>query len=379
MRLWRWLSAPPAPEPIETGFLFDAMIDLGPGDVRPGQNAAAMRAVREAVAAIPGAAWVNAGRHDGLGAIKGIWVRVVPPGGGTTPDTPSWAALKQRVQAVAQAALDALAPDAAMPVTGPDYAALAARPPGRTPGFADGSGFQPVPIRQTSGTTPLRPALPIEGVRARIAAGEAGALDDAALTRALLSLVLPADPAPLAATIVGRFGSFAGVLSAPVAELQAVPGLGPHSVAAIKLVHAASLRASQAGLMHRLVLDDMPRLTDYLSAVLARERIEQFRILFLDGDRCLIADEAQARGTVNHTPVYPREVVRRALELRAASLVLVHNHPSGDPTPSREDLEMTGMVRDAAALLGIVVQDHIIVGNGQWVSFREAGLLSLEA
>ncbi len=369
MSFWRWLK-PAVPAPIETGFPFDAVIDLGPGDVAPGRTAASIRAVRDAVSLVPGAAWVNMGRHDGLGAVKGLWVRVVPPGGGTMPSTASWIALKQQVQDVAQAALDAMpAPDRA----GPDYTAAPVRHLG--PGFADGTGFQPVPIRQTTGGA-LRPEQPIAGVRARIAAGDAHGLDDTALAAALLSLVLPGDPGPLAAVIVNRFGSFAGVLSAPVASLQAVAGLGPHSVAAIKLVHAASLRASQSGLMHRLVLDDMPRLTDYLAAVLARERIEQFRILFLDANRCLIADEAQARGTVNHTPVYPREVVRRALELRAASLILVHNHPSGDPTPSREDLEMTAMVRDAAGLLGIAVQDHIIVGNGQWVSFREAGLLA---
>ena len=361
MTVWRWF-AKPEPAPIETGFPFDAVIDLGPGDVRPGQTDAALRAVRAAVGALPGAAWVNAGRHDGLGA-QGVWVRVCPPGGSTAPDTPSWAALKQRVGAVAQAALDALPPPAA-------YAELA---PARTaPGFADGAGFQPVAIRHTTGSAAAPAILP---ARDRIAAGEASGLDDVALAAALLSLVLPGDPGPLAAAVVARFGSFAAVLSAPVRELQAIQGLGPHSVAAIKLVQAAALRASQAGLMRRLVLDDMTRLTDYLAAVLAREPTEQFRILFLDDRHCLIADEAQARGTVNHTPVYPREVVRRALELRAAALVLVHNHPSGDPTPSREDLEMTAMVRDAASLLGVAVQDHIIVGNGQWVSFRDAGLL----
>jgi DNA repair protein RadC len=114
----------------------------------------------------------------------------------------------------------------------------------------------------------------------------------------------------------------------------------------------------------------------YLSAVLARERIEQFRILFLDDEDRLLADEAQARGTVNHTPVYPREVARRALELDAAALVLVHNHPSGDPTPSREDLAMTKQVADALRVVGIAVRDHLIVGNGRWTSFRREKLLS---
>ena len=228
-------------------------------------------------------------------------------------------------------------------------------------GFADGAGYAMFP--GPAGLSPVSPPLDV------------AALDDAALTAALLALVLPGDAQPLAATLVQRFGSFAALLSAPVRELQAVPGLGPHSVAAIKLVHATALRAAQARLMHRVVLDDMDRLTSYLQAVLARERIEQFRVLFLDDAQCLIADEAQARGTVNHTPVYPREVVRRAIELRAAALVLVHNHPSGDPTPSREDVEMTATVRDAAALLGVVVRDHLIVGNGRWVSLRDDGLM----
>jgi len=112
-----------------------------------------------------------------------------------------------------------------------------------------------------------------------------------------------------------------------------------------------------------------------LNAVLARERVEQFRILFLDNRNCLLADEAQARGTINHTPVYPREVVKRALELHATALILVHNHPSGDPAPSRDDIEMTRLVQQAAAALSITLHDHVIVGNGRWFSFRQEGML----
>jgi DNA repair protein RadC len=114
---------------------------------------------------------------------------------------------------------------------------------------------------------------------------------------------------------------------------------------------------------------------DYLNVVLARERVEQFRVLFLDSRNRLLADEAQARGTVNHTPVYPREVVKRALELHATAIILVHNHPSGDPTPSQADLEMTREVREAARTLSIALHDHIIVGNGRWLSFLREGLL----
>ncbi len=116
-------------------------------------------------------------------------------------------------------------------------------------------------------------------------------------------------------------------------------------------------------------------MADYLAAALQRERIEQFRILFLDEDGMLLGDEVQASGTVNHTPVYPREVVRRALALGASSLILVHNHPSGDPEPSREDLDMTRQVQLAAAVMAVTVRDHVIVGNGRWLSFRDEGLL----
>jgi DNA repair protein RadC len=123
------------------------------------------------------------------------------------------------------------------------------------------------------------------------------------------------------------------------------------------------------------VLANWQAVLDYLTAVLAREKIEQFRLLFLDNRNRLLADEAQARGTVNHTPVYPREVVKRALELNAVALILVHNHPSGDPTPSREDIAMTRAIAEAAATVSVAVHDHVIVGNGRWTSFRQEGLL----
>jgi DNA repair protein RadC len=131
----------------------------------------------------------------------------------------------------------------------------------------------------------------------------------------------------------------------------------------------------RAEVMHAPVLNNWDRLMAYLNAAMARERTEQFRVLFLDTRNRLLADEAQARGTVNHTPVYPREVVRRALELHATALILVHNHPSGDPTPSRADVEMTREVKAAAAILSIALHDHVIIGNGRWLSFRREGLL----
>jgi DNA repair protein RadC len=140
-------------------------------------------------------------------------------------------------------------------------------------------------------------------------------------------------------------------------------------------VQAAALRLARAEVLSRPVLNNWDRLMEYLTAVLARERVEQFRVLFLDNRNHLLADEAQARGTVNHTPVYPREVVKRALELHASALILVHNHPSGDPTPSPEDVEMTNEVREAARALSITLHDHVIVGNGRWLSLRREGLL----
>jgi DNA repair protein RadC len=183
------------------------------------------------------------------------------------------------------------------------------------------------------------------------------------------------DTKPLAKRLINEHGSFARVMAAPAAKLLESQGLGPHSVAALKLVQAAALRMMQAEVAEQPVLNNWDRLIGYLNAALAREKVEQFRVLFLDPKNRLIADEAQARGTVNHTPVYPREVVKRALELHATALILVHNHPSGDPTPSRADLEMTRQIQDAAAVLEIVVHDHLILGNGRYTSFRREGLL----
>ncbi|WP_419555849.1 RadC family protein [Roseomonas marmotae] len=203
-----------------------------------------------------------------------------------------------------------------------------------------------------------------------------GALADYELLEMLLFFAFKkGDTKPLAKRLINRYGSFAGVLTASQQDLLDTPGLGEHSVAALKLVQDSALRLARAEVMEKPLLNNWERLLDYLNAALAREKIEQFRILFLDSKNRLIADEAQARGTVNHTPVYPREVVKRALELHATALILVHDHPSGDPTPSRADIDMTAEIRDAGAFLSIVVHDHIIVGNGRHLSFRREGLL----
>jgi DNA repair protein RadC len=229
-------------------------------------------------------------------------------------------------------------------------------------------------------------ALP-GAVRATGVDGHRGRLRDRLLTAGpealadheMLEIVLFAlprrDTKPLARALLSRFGSFARAIAAPVQDLRSVEGLGEAGVAALKSVHAAALRLLRAEVIEKPVLSNWDRLMAYLNAEMSRERVEQFHVLFLDNRNRLLADEAQQRGTVDHTPVYPREVAKRALELHATALILVHNHPSGDPTPSRDDIAMTEQVRAAAAALSIVLHDHIVVGNGRWLSFRREGLL----
>jgi DNA repair protein RadC len=206
-------------------------------------------------------------------------------------------------------------------------------------------------------------------------AGPEALADYELLELLLFFAVLRRDTKPIAKALVDRFGSFGRVLAASPEELRAVDNVGDSVVAVIKAAQAAALRLLKEEVKEQPVLNNMERLGNYLTAVLAREPVEQFRVLFLDTKNRLLADEAQARGTVNHTPVYPREVVKRALELGATALILVHNHPSGDPTPSRADVEMTAEVKAAAGALGIVLHDHLIVGNGRQLSFRREGLL----
>ena len=213
-------------------------------------------------------------------------------------------------------------------------------------------------------------------LRARFLAAGPDSVADHELLELVLFLALPRrDTKPIARALLARFGSFANVIAAPLPELLAAEGMGEAAAAALKAVQAAALRLLRFELKDRPVLGNGEQLMGYLTAALARERVEQFRILFLDNRNRLLADEAQARGTVDHTPVYPREVAKRALELHATALILVHNHPSGDPTPSRPDIEMTREVKAALATISVVVHDHIIVGNGDWISFRKEGLL----
>jgi DNA repair protein RadC len=227
---------------------------------------------------------------------------------------------------------------------------------------------------------PLATALGAEGHRERMRTKLLNAGPDALLDLELLEMVLfialpRRDTKRIAKALLERFGSFANVIAAPVKDLRGIEGIGDAGAAALKTVHAAALRLARPEPKKQPVLNNWDRLIDYLKAAISREQIEQFRVLFLDTRNRLIADEPQARGTVNHTPVYPREVVRRALEHQATALILVHNHPSGDPTPSRDDIDMTHEVKEAAKALSIVLHDHIIIGNGSWLSFRREGLL----
>ncbi|MGE4482459.1 RadC family protein [Acidocella sp.] len=244
------------------------------------------------------------------------------------------------------------------------------------------TGFAELPILEAL-PPEIRPAplaVGTEGhrarLRARFLAGGADALADHELIEMTLFLALPRrDTKPIARALLARFGSYANAISAPVSELLSVEGLGEAGVSALKLVQAACQRLAKAEVLYRPVLGNWDRLMEYLQAILAREKVEQFRVLYLDNRNRLLADVPQGSGTVNHTPVYPREVVKRALELNATAMILVHNHPSGDPSPSDDDISMTREIKRAATSLSVVLHDHVIVGNGRWLSFRKAGLL----
>ncbi|MCX7684365.1 MAG: DNA repair protein RadC [Acetobacteraceae bacterium] len=246
--------------------------------------------------------------------------------------------------------------------------------------MAEAGGFPSLLPEPAAASRPAPPAPGPEGHRGRmrrklLAAGPDALLDHELLEMVLFLAIPRQDTKPLAKALIARFGSFAAAIAAPAEELKQVEGAGESVIAALKTVQGAALRLMRAEVKERPVLNNWQRLTEYLAATLSRERIEQFRVLFLDSKNRLIADEAQARGTVNHTPVYPREVAKRCLELQATAVILVHNHPSGDPTPSRADIEMTAEIKAAVGVLGVVVHDHLIVGNGRHLSFRREGLL----
>jgi DNA repair protein RadC len=213
-------------------------------------------------------------------------------------------------------------------------------------------------------------------MRQRLLKAGPDALADHEMLEMILFIALPRrDTKPIARELLTRFRTFGGVLGAPEMELRAIEGIGEAGVAALKLVQAAALRMMRQDLTTQPVISTWDRLTDYLTAAMGYERVEQFRVLFLDGRNKLIADEVQGTGTINHAPAYPREVVRRCLELHATAVILAHNHPSGEPAPSREDVALTSEIAKAAAVMGIAVHDHIVVGRGKWLSFRAEKLL----
>ncbi|MDR5653110.1 RadC family protein [Ruixingdingia sedimenti] len=213
-------------------------------------------------------------------------------------------------------------------------------------------------------------------LRARFREGGAAAMPDYELLELVLFRAIPRqDVKPLARRLLDRFGDFNAVLSAEPARLADVDGVGDAVVTELKIVAAAAQRMARARVMHRPVISSWDALLDYCHTAMAHAATEQFRVLYLDRKNVLIADEEQARGTVDHVPVYPREVVKRALELNASALILVHNHPSGDPTPSDADITMTMQIRDAAEVLGLALHDHLIIGRMRELSFRSAGYL----
>jgi DNA repair protein RadC len=215
-----------------------------------------------------------------------------------------------------------------------------------------------------------------ERLRSRFLTGGAEALPDYELLELTLFAALPRrDTKPLAKALLARFGSFAEVIAAPRARLLEVKGVGESVANHLKIVEAAAHRLAKTKVMGRPALSSWSALLDYCTTAMARSQNEEFRVLFLDRKNNLVADEVQNRGTIDHTPVYPREIIKRALELGASAIILVHNHPSADPTPSKADIAMTREIVSAAKALSIAVHDHLVIGRSGHASFKSLGLL----
>jgi DNA repair protein RadC len=215
-----------------------------------------------------------------------------------------------------------------------------------------------------------------ERLRERVYSAGPDALSDYELLEMALFAAIPRrDTKPLAKELLKKFGSFAEVVHAPVPRLREVDGIKDASINQLKLIAAAASRIAKGELKERTRLSSWNDVIDYCRASMAFSDKEQFRLLFLDKKNQLIADEVQQTGTVDHTPVYPREVIKRALELSATALILVHNHPSGDPTPSQADIQMTKAIINIATPLGIAVHDHIVVGRGGHASLKGMRLI----
>lgn len=213
-------------------------------------------------------------------------------------------------------------------------------------------------------------------LRARFRNGGADALPDYEVLELVLFRAIPRqDVKPLARRLIEEFGDFTHAISAPPARLAQVDGVGEAVITELKIVEAAAHRLARGRVIQRPVLSGWDALIDYCQTAMAHLDREQFRVLYLDRKNVLIADEAQARGTVDHVPVYPREVMKRALELGASALILVHNHPSGDPAPSEADITMTHQIDMAGQVLGVRLHDHLVIGKSVHVSFRAEGLI----
>lgn len=213
-------------------------------------------------------------------------------------------------------------------------------------------------------------------LRSRFIDGGAAAMPDYEMLELVLFRAIPRrDVKPLARELLDRFGDFNRVITAPAARLRDVKGIGEAVIVELKIVEAAAQRLARAKVLKRHVVASWDALLDYCHTTMAHLETEQFRVLYLDRKNILIADEEQAKGTVDHVPVYPREVAKRALELNASAIILVHNHPSGDPSPSRSDIDMTNQVANACDALGLTLHDHLIIGKSRELSFRNEGHL----
>ncbi|WP_299642734.1 DNA repair protein RadC [uncultured Ruegeria sp.] len=213
-------------------------------------------------------------------------------------------------------------------------------------------------------------------LRERFMAGGSAAMPDYELLELVLFRSIPRqDVKPLARALMDTFGDFNRVLTAPEERLRQIKGVGDTIITDLKILEACAHRMARARVMQRHVISGWEALLDYCHTTMAHREIEQFRVFYLDRKNAMIADEEQAKGTVDHVPVYPREVAKRALELNASALILVHNHPSGDPTPSQSDIDMTNRIQDACSALGLTLHDHLIIGKSTELSFRAEGYL----
>ncbi len=262
----------------------------------------------------------------------------------------------------------------------PSVPALPASIPLSTPDSKPQKAPTSPPVKTERKKTAKSPAKHYHGHRARLRerfedTGINGLQPYEILEMLLFSSIKQGDTKPLAKNLLTQFGSFTQVLAAPKHRLEEIPGCGPRTASFIKEIQAAAILYAKAQVVERDPLSSWSKVLEYVRAAMAHNDKEEFRILFLDKKNRLIADEVQQTGTVDHTPVYPREVTKRALELSACAIILVHNHPSGDPTPSRQDIEMTSKISATLEPLGIVLHDHIIIAGSGHVSFRGLQLI----